>query len=214
MGCGRSTAEHSGVSPVGGDGGGARTLRLVTATPGAAQRTLTREPEACRRSCRAAVKTALASLDCAPSMRGGPSVSRRQGGRARKSTQPRRGTDTRDAEVVRVGRERRAPRRSSQASRRLRPHLMVPLPAAPAEQCAGAVAAEVAAVLAEVLGLQRRGRHAPEAAGLVDDAGLALAGRGHGEEGEELFGEKEVGEMIGLHLGVVSCQHIFQIQNI
>jgi hypothetical protein len=41
-----------------------RTLRLVTATPGAAHRTLTREPEACSRSCSAAVKTALASLDC------------------------------------------------------------------------------------------------------------------------------------------------------
>jgi hypothetical protein len=45
--------------------GRAHTLRFVTATPRAAQRTLTREPEACSRSCSAAVKTALASLDCA-----------------------------------------------------------------------------------------------------------------------------------------------------
>jgi hypothetical protein len=78
---------------------------------------------------------------------------------------------------------------------------MVALPATPAEHCAGAVAAEVAAVLAQVLGLQRRGRKTPEVAGLVDDAGLALTGCSHGEKGEELFGEKEVREMIGLNQG-------------
>ena len=44
---------------------GARTLRLVTAVPGVAQRTLTREPAASNRSCSAAAKTALASMDCA-----------------------------------------------------------------------------------------------------------------------------------------------------
>ena len=80
---------------------------------------------------------------------------------------------------------------------------MVSLPATPTEECAGAVAAEVATVFAEVLGLERRGRGRTEAAGVVDDARLALAVRGHCEEGEELLGEEEVGEVVGL--GTVSC---------
>ena len=82
---------------------------------------------------------------------------------------------------------------------------MVALPATATEECAGAVAAQVATVFAEILGLERRGRGRTEAAGVVDDARLALAVRGHGEEGEELLGEEEVGEVVGLHLGVVSC---------
>ena len=66
-------------------------------------------------------------------------------------------------------------------------HLMVSLPAAPTKECAGAVAAEVATVFAEVLGLERRGRSRTEAAGVVDDARLALAVCGHGEEGEVVY---------------------------
>ena len=93
---------------------------------------------------------------------------------------------------------------------------MVSLPAAPTKECAWVVAAEVATVFAEVLGLERRGRGRTEAAGVVDDARLALAVRGHGEEGKELLGEEEVGEVVGL--GVVSChvkcQQPLEISNI
>ena len=80
---------------------------------------------------------------------------------------------------------------------------MVSLPAAPTKECAWVVAAKDATVVKEVFGLERRGRGRTEAAGVVVDARLALAVRGHFEEGEELLGEEEVGEVVGL--GTVSC---------
>ena len=69
---------------------------------------------------------------------------------------------------------------------------MVPLPARSAEEHAVAVAPEISPVLAEVLGVQRPGRDVACAAGVVDDAGFALAGCRLVEEREELLGEEEV----------------------
>jgi hypothetical protein len=83
---------------------------------------------------------------------------------------------------------------------------VVALPARSAEEHAVAIAAEVAAVLAEVLGLQRGGGEFPRNTGVVDHAGVALRFGCFVQEGEELLCEEEVGEVVRLHLRIVACR--------
>ena len=83
-------------------------------------------------------------------------------------------------------------------------NLVVALPAAAAEEHAVAVATQISAVLAEVLVLQRDRGHVPCAAGVVHDARFPFAGRGFGEEGDELLGKQEMREVVRLNLNIIA----------
>ena len=81
---------------------------------------------------------------------------------------------------------------------------MVALPAAAAENHAVAVAAQIATILTKVLSLQGTRRHIPRAARVVHNARFSFTGCSFGQEREKLFGEKEMREVVSLHLDIIS----------
>mmetsp|Transcript_29825 Transcript_29825/g.96220 ORF Transcript_29825/g.96220 Transcript_29825/m.96220 type:complete len:230 (+) Transcript_29825:805-1494(+) len=81
---------------------------------------------------------------------------------------------------------------------------MVPLPAGTTKKHGVAVAAEVAAVLAEVLAVELAGGQVSSAGRVVDDPRLASNLGSLLQQRVELLRQQEVGEVVRLHLDVVA----------
>ena len=87
--------------------------------------------------------------------------------------------------------------------------LVVALPARTPQKHRRPVAAEVAPVLTEVLGVQRSSRVPPRARGVHDDACLTAPLSSQLKQREELFGQQEMRQMVGLRGRVTSIvEHI------